>query len=70
MPLTVSSSIERVYYDARQRTLKVIFRASQKTYLYEGVDEDVYNALMEAESVGAYFNANIRDRYPFREVEK
>lgn len=68
MPITTSSSIERVYYDAKQRTLKVRFRASGKTYIYEGVGEDVYDALMAADSMGAYFNANIRDRYPFREI--
>ena len=68
MPITASSSIERVYYDAKERALKVVFRATGKTYIYEGVGKDVYDALMEADSVGRYFNANIRDRYPFHEI--
>lgn len=70
MPLTVSSSIERVYYDLRERTLKVTFRDSQRTYIYENVSEEEYDALMAAESMGAYFNANIRDKHPFHEVKK
>lgn len=32
-------------------------------YRYHGVPRVVFDSLMEAESLGAYFNENIRDRY-------
>lgn len=34
-------------------------------YQYFGVPERVFQDLVQAESKGAYFNQNIRDRYPY-----
>ena len=44
------------------------FRETGKTYVYEDVPREVYDALLAADSAGAYFNAYIRDCYRFREV--
>lgn len=44
------------------------FRENQRTYAYMGVPQEEYDGLMQAESRGAYFNAHIRDHYPFREI--
>ena len=50
------------------RKLLVTF-VSSKTYAYEGVPEEVYDAFLAAPSHGVFFNENIRDRYPYRLVD-
>ena len=37
---------------------------SDRVYRYFAVPQSVYDGLMSAESVGAYFNEFVRDRYP------
>jgi hypothetical protein len=44
------------------------FAGGGAAYVYDGVTQEDYDALMAAPSKGAWFNAHIRDRYPFREV--
>lgn len=67
MPVLESSAILRVSYNETARRLYVTFRDSGKTYAYHGVPKDVYEELMLADSAGAYFNAFVKDRYPFTE---
>ncbi len=62
-----SSAIRRIRYQPKGRELLVTF-VSGKTYVYEGVPERVYAALLAAESHGGFFNEHIRDRYPYRLV--
>ncbi|HEX4159158.1 MAG TPA: KTSC domain-containing protein [Rhizomicrobium sp.] len=68
MPRLDSSAVEFVRYDDRQRQLIVGFRGRNRPYCYEGVPPRVYRELITAESAGRYFNAHIRDRYPFTEL--
>jgi len=68
MPYVQSSALEQVSYDEREHTLRATFRDSGRTYLYESVPQEVYDGLIFSESLGAYFNAHIRDHFPFREV--
>jgi hypothetical protein len=68
MPLLDSDALSAVNYDERRRRLTATFRETGKTYLYEDVPREVYDALLAADSAGAYFNAYIRDCYRFREV--
>ena len=35
---------------------------------YDEVPEEVYDSLLFSDSLGAYFNAHIRDNFPFREI--
>lgn len=70
MPALNSEALLAVHYDERHRLLRATFRISRKTYVYKGVAPDVYAELMAARSRGAWFNANIRDRYPFEEVKQ
>jgi lysyl-tRNA synthetase class 2 len=54
-------------YDAGRHELTVRF-AGGRAYIYSLVPAAVADALAGAPSKGAYFNAHIRDRYPFRKV--
>jgi hypothetical protein len=62
----VSSVLASVKYDAASGVLQVRF-VNGRTYLYSNVPLEVYEAFSNAESKGAFFNAQIRDRYPFCE---
>lgn len=56
-----SSAIRAVGYDGH--TLAVQFTTSDTVYLHHGVPYAVYAALMQAESMGAFYNRHIRGRY-------
>ncbi|HEY4124473.1 MAG TPA: KTSC domain-containing protein [Rhizomicrobium sp.] len=68
MPVLDSSALTAVHYDDAHARLRATFRETGKTYIYENVPRAVYDALLAAESAGAFFNANIRDSYSFREA--
>ena len=63
MPYVDSSAISRVEYDAAEEELFVTFRPSGETYTYFGVPQEVHEELLSAPSLGAFFNARIRDAY-------
>jgi len=58
-----SSNIEAIGYDSDIQELHVRFLKSGDTYAYYGVEDWVFQELMQADSKGIYFNANIRDKY-------
>ena len=57
-----SSSLRSVGYDARLRTLEIEFH-SGAVYQYFDVPQTAFEELLAQESLGVYFNANIRDVY-------
>ena len=65
-PVT-SSSLCSVGYDPESSTLDIEFN-SGKVYRYSGVPTEEHQSLMSASSHGTYFNANIRDRYPYMKL--
>lgn len=67
MPIIESSAILRVSYDETAQRLYVTFRETGKTYAYHQVPKATYEDLLQADSAGAYFNAFIKDRFPFTE---
>jgi lysyl-tRNA synthetase class 2 len=69
MPVVDSSAIRAVGYNANLHELAVMF-VTDRIYIYLGVPEAIYEALMRAPSKGRFFNAEIRDRYAFRERGK
>lgn len=69
MPYVQSSALERVSYDEAGHTLQATFRDSGRTHIYRGVPRALYDQLMLADSIGAYFNAHIRDRFDFAALE-
>jgi hypothetical protein len=63
-----SSALEQVSYDERAHTLCATFRETGRTYIYQDVPQELYDGLIFADSLGRYFNAHIRDHFPFREL--
>jgi hypothetical protein len=57
-----SSAIRAVGYDQRARLLRIVF-AQGNMHDYAGVPRDVFDAFLKADSMGAFFNREIRDRY-------
>ena len=62
-----SSLLKSVGYDSDGKLLEVEFR-SLAVYAYWEVPLWAYEGLMTARSKGRYFDARIRDRYPFQRV--
>ena len=68
MAYVQSSALEQVSYDEAAHTLCATFRETGRTYVYQDVPEELYDGLIFADSLGRYFNANIRDHFPYREI--
>jgi len=64
-----SSNIAAVKYDASEKLLYVVF-TSGAHYAYEGVPGGVYEGLLDAESVGRYFHAQIRNNFQAKKIEE
>jgi hypothetical protein len=64
-----SSAISDVYYDEGNAALDITF-TSRKTYRYKDVPPEIYVALIDAESKGAFFNENIKGSFEFSEVSQ
>jgi hypothetical protein len=64
MPSTV---IRAAYYDPDRQVLDITFTTGRR-YLYRDVPPDEADRFRAAFSKGRYFNAHIRDHYPFTEV--
>jgi lysyl-tRNA synthetase class 2 len=65
MPSTV---IRRFDYRPEHRELLVIFTTGRR-YVYSNVPPAAVDEFRDAFSKGQHFNAHIRDRYPYRELE-
>ena len=59
-----SSSLRSVGYDAVQKILEFEFQ-NGRVYQYFRVPAKVFRGLTEAPSLGSFFNAAIRNIYPF-----
>lgn len=64
-----STSLARVAYDHQCATLTVEFRDGT-AYQYDGVPLETFVDLVRANSKGAYFNKNIRARFPYSVARK
>lgn len=60
-----SSALAQVAYDREHQTLRVEFRDGS-IYEYEPISVHIYRDLLSASSKGAFFNRNIRSRFPRR----
>jgi hypothetical protein len=67
MTFLQSAALKSVSYDEAQHVLIATFRDSGRTYVYEDVPQELYDALLFADSIGAFFNAHIRDNFAFHE---
>ena len=59
-----SSSLRSVGYDESAKILEIEFQ-NGRVYRYYDVPRDVYEELMNAESLGSYFVENIRDNFRY-----
>jgi len=62
-----SSSLISIGYDAKQHILEVEF-IHGAVYRYFDVPLSAYQALLNADSRGRYFNANIRENYDYLQI--
>jgi hypothetical protein len=62
-----STTLATVGYDEKPKRLRLEF-CSRAVYLYFGVPQTVYEALLDAPSKGRYFKETIRGRYPYRQI--
>ena len=68
MPHVQSAALEQVSYDDEAHTLCATSRETGRTYIYQDVPQEIYDSLLFAESLGAYFNCHIRGHFPYREI--
>jgi len=64
----VSEAIRDIRYDAERAKLFVRFRDGDQ-YVYVGVPGEVHRSFIDAESKGAFFAREIRDRYPYNLID-
>lgn len=64
-----SSCFSEIGYDANSGTLLVTFRDSDVSYIYDEVPQRVWNALVDADSMGTYYNKNIKGNYDSSRLE-
>lgn len=63
-----SAAIHEIDYDA-QRAKLLVRLVSGERYVYVGVPGEVHRSFVEADSKGRFFQAEIRDRYPYNRLE-
>jgi len=62
-----SSNVATVGYDSETQTLEIEFN-NGGVYQYFDVSQDIYEALISADSVGKFLNANIKGYYRYARV--
>ena len=63
-----SAAIHAIDYDAERAKLLVRFTSGER-YVYVGVPGEVHRSFLDAESKGRFFQAEIRDVYPFNRLD-
>lgn len=63
-----SSMIASIGYNPDSETLEVEFLKTGKVYEYYNVPPFMYDRLMEASSIGIFFNAEVKNAYPCNPV--
>lgn len=67
MKPVASSNIEAVGYEESTETMRVQFK-NGSVYEYHNVPSIVHSDFMQASSLGAYLNRNIRTNYPYEKI--
>ncbi len=70
MPYLQSDAIEAVTYDEASHILRTKFREDGRVRVYENVPQEVYDSLIFADSISAFFRDHIEGAYPVREVSR
>lgn len=64
-----STCFSAVGYNKESGTLVVRFRESGAEYAYYGVDRDEWNSFRNSDSLGSYFNENIKGEYEYERID-
>lgn len=67
MQTVSSSNVASVGYDVGDQTVYIQF-LSGSTFAYKGVQEQEYEKLRTAPSIGAYLDRNFKNVYPYQRV--
>ena len=60
-----SSAISYIGYDSSTKQMKITFKQS-KTYDYCGVPQNIFDAFLNAPSIGIYYDRYVKDKYNCR----
>jgi hypothetical protein len=63
MIFVTSSNVEAIGYDSANQELHVRFVKSGETYVYNQVEEWVFEEFKMAESPGTFLNTRVKDHY-------
>ena len=63
----VSSQLAAAGYDPEKKQLRIEFN-NGSVYEYSQVEPDIYEQLVNAPSVGQFFNANVKWNFPYVRV--
>jgi hypothetical protein len=63
-----STAITAIDYDPSRAKLLVRFVSGER-YVYVGVPGEVHRSFVEADSKGRFFQAEIRDNYPYNRLD-
>lgn len=64
-----SSAISDMAYCYNDEMMLIVFRKSGDVYIYYDVPNNVWEEFCKADSLGNYFNKNIKNKYEFEQVE-
>lgn len=65
---TESTAVQEIDYDAERAKLMVRLSSGER-YVYVGVPGEVHRSFCESDSKGRFFQAEIRDRYPYNKLD-
>ena len=60
-----SSNVEQVGYDVDAMELHIKFKSSEAVYVYLNVSQEVYDGLLNADSIGSYLHREVKSTYDF-----
>ena len=63
-----SSQIAEIGYDREKSVLEIQFKRGLTVYHYADVPPEVYYDLMHSESIGRYFNAQVKEHYAYHKL--
>lgn len=63
-----SSCFSEIGYDAKNEVLHVVFRTTGIEYVYYDFTQSDWNTFYNADSLGKYFNANIKGYFDYKKI--
>lgn len=63
-----STDLKAVFYDELLNQLFIKFQRGEVIYVYFDVNKKIYDGLIEADSKGKFFHANIKKQYSYKRL--